>query len=92
MDRDESHAKLLTPLCEGKDYYNSDSSPPSLKQALQSDTKPESSKTIIMLVMTIGINNLEEEMTTMKDMLESSLRKVKKRRHASGCRKKRLSC
>jgi len=39
--------------------------------------------------MTIGTNNLEEEMASMKAMLNDSLRIVKKRRHASSSRRKR---
>jgi len=42
-----------------------------------------------MLIMTTGINNLEEEMTTVKAVLERLLRIVKKRRHASSCKRKR---
>jgi len=34
------------------------------------ETEAESSKTVIMPVMTIGTNNLEEEMVAMKAMLE----------------------
>jgi len=66
----QSPSKLSTPLCEVEDYYSSDSASPSLKQAFQLETKGESSKTIIMLVMMIDINNLEEEMVTVKAMLE----------------------
>jgi len=51
-------------------YYSSDSSLPSFKQAFQLETKAESSKTVVMPVMTIGTNNLEEEMADMKAMLE----------------------
>jgi len=70
MDRDESHSKLPTPLCEVEDYYNSDSSSPSLKQAFQSKTEAGSSKNVVMPVMTTGANNSEEEMAAMKAMLE----------------------
>jgi len=34
------------------------------------ETEAESSKTVVMPVMTIGTNNLEEEMVSMKAMLE----------------------
>jgi len=51
-------------------YYSSDSSLPSFKQAFQLETEAESSKTVVMPVMTIGTNNLEEEMADMKAMLE----------------------
>jgi len=36
----------------------------------QSETEAESSKTVVIPVMTIGTNNLEEEMDAMKAMLE----------------------
>jgi len=44
-----------------------------------------------MPVMTIGTNNWEEEMASMKATLEKLVKRMKKRRHASGCRKKRSS-
>ena len=61
---------MPTQLCEVEGYYSSDSSLPSFKQAFQLETKAESSKTVVMPVMTIGTNNLEEEMADMKAMLE----------------------
>jgi len=70
MDKAQGATKLSTPPCEVKDYYNSNSSSPSLKQVFQSEAEAESSKTIVMPVMAIGTNNLEEEMATMKAMLE----------------------
>jgi len=70
MNRAEGHSKLSTSLCEVEDYYNSDSSSQSLKQAFQSGTKAESSKTIVMQVMGIGINNLEQKANDIKAMLE----------------------
>jgi len=70
MDKVRGPAKLSTPPCEVEDYYSSDSSSPSLKQVFQLETAAESSKTVVMLVMTIGTNNLEEEMIAMKAMLE----------------------
>jgi len=51
-------------------YYNSNSSSSTPKQAFQLKTKAESSKTVIILVMTIGKNNWEDEMAAMKAMLE----------------------
>jgi len=36
--------------------------------------KVESSKTIVILVMTIGINNWVEQMATMKAMLEKLIK------------------
>jgi len=80
MDKVEGHSKLSTPLCEVQDYYRSDSSSLSIKQAFHSETKAESSRTIVALVMIIGINNLEEEMAATKAMLERPLRRAKKRR------------
>jgi len=62
--------KFQTPVLVVEGYYNSDSSSPSLKQVFQSETEVKSSKTVIMPIMTIGINNLEEEMATMKAMME----------------------
>jgi len=50
MDKAKGHSKLPTPLCEVEGYYSSYSSSPSLKQVFQSETKAESSKTVIMLV------------------------------------------
>ena len=70
MDKAQSALKLLSPPYAVKDYYSSESSSPSFKQVFQSATKAESSRTVVMSVMTIGINNLKEEMATMKAMLE----------------------
>jgi len=70
MAKGQAPAKLSTLPCEVEDYYSSDSSSPSLKQVFQSETEAESSKTIVMLIMTIGTNNLEEEMAAMRAMLE----------------------
>ena len=70
MDKVQGPAKMSTPPCEVEDYYSSDSCSPSLKQVFQSKTEDESSKTIVIPVMTIGTNNLEEEMAAMKAMLE----------------------
>ena len=70
MDKAQDPTKLWTPPCEVEDYYNSDSSSPSLKQVFLSKIETESSKTIIMSILTIGTNNLNEEMATMKAMLE----------------------
>ena len=70
MEEVQQKTKLSTPPCEVEDYYSSDSSSPSLKQVFKSETEAESSKTVVMLVMTIGTNNLEEEMAAMKAMLE----------------------
>jgi len=70
MDKVQGPAKLSTQPCEVEDYYSSDSSSPSLKQVFQSETEAESSKTVVMPVMTIGTNNLEEEVAAIKAMLE----------------------
>ena len=70
MDRAESYSKLPTTLCEVEDYYSSNSSSSSLKQAFQSEIKVESSKTVVMWVMTIDANNFKEKMVAMKAMLE----------------------
>jgi len=60
MYRAQSPSKLPTPLCEVEDYYySSDSFSPTMKQAFQSKTDAESSKTVVMLVMTISTNNFE---------------------------------
>jgi len=52
MERAKSPSKLPTPLCEVEDYYSGDFSSISLKQVVQLETKDESSKTIVMQVMT----------------------------------------
>jgi len=70
MNRARSPAKLPSLPCEVEDYYSNDSSSPSLKQTFRSEAEVESSKTVVMPVMTIGINNLEEEMVGIKAMLE----------------------
>ena len=77
MDRAQGHSRLPSPLCEVEDYYSSDSFSPSLKQAFQSKTKVESSKTVVMPVRTTGRNNLEEEMVVMKAMLERLVKEKK---------------
>ena len=74
MDRVESHSKLPTPLCDVKYYYSSDTFSVSLKQAFQSESEVESSKIVVMPVMTIGMNNLKAEMATMKAMLEGLIK------------------
>jgi len=70
MDRAEGHSKLLTLICEVEDYYRSYSSSTSLKQAFQLETEGESSKIVVIPVITIGTNNLEKETATIKVMLE----------------------
>jgi len=70
MDKAQSPSKLSTLLYEVEGYYSSDSSSSSLKQALQPEIEVESFKTIVIRVITIGTNNLEEEMAAMKAMLE----------------------
>jgi len=82
MDRAESHSKLPTPLFEVEDYYSSDLA--SLRQAFHSETEAKSSKTIVMPVIIIGTNNLEEEMASMKAMLE---RLVKESEENEACLK-----
>ena len=42
--------------------------------------------------MTIGTNNLEEEMAAMKAMLEQLVKDNEKRRHASSYTRKRSPC
>ena len=71
MDKAQGPTKLSTPPCEPEDHYNSVSSSPSFKQAFQSETEAEPSTTVVMSVMTIGTNNLEEEMATIKALLET---------------------
>jgi len=74
MSGAQSHKKLLTPLCEVEDYSSSDSSSSSFKQAFQLKTKVESSKNIVMPVVTIVTNNYEET-AGMKAMLEKIVTK-----------------
>ena len=50
-----------------------------LKQAFQSLTEAESSKTIVMPVMIIGTNNLEEEVATIKATVEKLTKKNKEK-------------
>jgi len=57
MDRVEGLSKLPTQLCEAENYYSCGSSSPSLKQTFQLETEAESSKTVIMPVITIGTYN-----------------------------------
>jgi len=52
-------SKFQTPVLVVEGYYSSDSSSPSLKQVFQLEIEVESSKTVIMPVMTIGTNDLE---------------------------------
>jgi len=80
MDKVQGPAKLSTPPCEVEDYYSSDSSSPSPKQVFQSETEVESSKAVVMPVMTIGTNNLKEEMAVMKAMLERLVKESKEAR------------
>jgi len=89
MDRAESHMKLPTSLGKVKDYYSSDSSSPSCKQAFRSEIEFESAKPIVMLVITTSTNNLEEEMAAMKAMLERHINESEERRHSSSCKRKR---
>ena len=86
----QSLSKLQASLYEVEGYYGNDSSSPLLKQAFQSEIEAESSNTVVMPVMTIDTNNWEEEMAVMKAILEKHTKRVKKRRHASSCRKKSL--
>ena len=70
INRAQNPLKLPTPPYEVEDYYSSDASSPTLKKALQSETEAEYSKIVVTSVMTIGTNNLEEEIAAMKAMLE----------------------
>jgi len=81
MDKTQSTSKLTTPQCEVEDYYSSDSSSPSLKQAASTSCTnfciftfvkemAAMNATVIMPVMAIATNNLEEEMAAMNAMLE----------------------
>jgi len=70
MDKAQGPSKLSIAPCEVEDYYSSDSSSPSLKQGFQLETEAESSKTIVVPVITIGAKNLEEDMAAIKAMLE----------------------
>jgi len=77
MDRAQSPSKLPTPLCQVDGSNNF--SLPSLKQAFQSETEAESSKIMVMLVMTIGPSNLEEEMVVIKAVLERPIREIEEK-------------
>jgi len=70
MDKAQSLIMLPSPPCEVEGYYSCNSSSPSLKHTFRSEIEAESFKTIAMPVMTIGTNYLEEEVATMKAMVE----------------------
>ena len=70
----QSPSKFRTPVLVVEGYCSSDSSSPSLKQVFQLEIEVESSKTIIMPVMTIVISNLKEEMAAIKAMLEKFIK------------------
>ena len=61
---------LQAPICEVEDYYSSDSSAPSPKEARMSELEVESSDTVIMPVMMTGAANLEEQLASMKAILD----------------------
>ena len=77
MGRAQSPSNLQTPVFVVEGYYSGDSSSPSLKQVVQSETEVESSKTVVMPVMTIGINISEEEMVAMDAMLEKLIEDIR---------------
>ena len=58
------NVQLQSSVYEVEDYYNSNSSSPSPKEARMSQTEVESSKTIVMLSMMTGTTTLEEEILT----------------------------
>jgi len=62
--------QLQSLVCKVEDYYSNSSSSPSSKGARMSETKVESSKTVVMPAMMIGTTTLEEEMANMKAILE----------------------
>jgi len=74
MDKAQGPIKLSAPPCEVEDYYSSDSSSPSLRQVFQSETDTGSSKTIVIPIVTIGTNNLEEQMVAIKAILEGLIK------------------
>ena len=78
-DKAQNPSKLPTPLCEAEEYYSSDSSSTLLKQPFQLETEAESSKTVVMLIMTIGTKNSEEEMAAIKGMLERLVKESEER-------------
>ena len=75
MDKAQGPTKRSSPPYEVEDYYISDSSSPSLKQVFQLETEAESFKAAVMPVMAVGTNNLEEEMASIKAMLERLVKK-----------------
>ena len=54
----------------GEDHYNSDSFASSPKKVVFPQSEVESSQTVIMPAIMIGVVNLEEEFTSMKATLE----------------------
>ena len=67
--------QLQSPICEVEDYYSSNSSSPSTKEAHMSVTEVKSSKTIVMPAMMTSTTTLEEEMAKMKAILEKLTKK-----------------
>jgi len=59
-----------SPVCELEDYYSSDFSVPSPKEARMLEIEAESSDIIIMPVMMIGAANLKEQLASMKATLD----------------------
>ena len=58
MDKAQGPTKLQTLVCEVEGYYGCEYSLPSPKGAFLLETEIESSRTAVMLVITIGTNNL----------------------------------
>ena len=80
MDRAQCPSKLPTSLCEVEDYYSSDSSSTSLEKVIHSEVEVKSSKTFVILLITIGTNSLEDKMDAMKTMLAMFIKANKEKR------------
>jgi len=62
--------KHQSPIFDVEDYYNSNSSVPSIRKVIFAQSKTESSPTIIVHAMMIGVVNFEEEFACVKAALE----------------------
>ena len=70
-----------------EDYYSSDSSASPPKKVVLSQSKAESSQTVIMPAMMIGAVNFEEEFASIKLRWKGSRKRVQRKMHASSARK-----
>ena len=91
MGKAQSPLKFQTLIFVLEGHYSRNSSSLSLKQAFQSETKDESSKEIIMLVMTISTSNWEEEMVAMTTVLEKLIKESKEKEESIKLQDKKIT-